>query len=143
VQISYKGNGLALNALIAGEVQLAFATPGSVAQHIKSGRLRALAVTSAQPSPLLPGLPTVAAAGLPGYEASSIVGMFAPARTPARLVARLNREIAQVLSKPDVKERFMTSGVEPAPGSPEEFAATVKSEMDRLGKFIREAGIRS
>ena len=142
VQIPYKGNGLALNALIAGQVQLAFATPASVAQHIKSGRLRALAVTSAQPSALLPGLPTVAASGLPGYEVVSIVGMFAPSRTAATLVTRLNREIVQVLNRAEVKERFINSGVEPVGSSPEEFAATVKSEMSRLGKIIKVAGIR-
>jgi len=142
VQIPYKGNGLALNALIAGQLQLAFATPASVAPHIKSGRLRALAVTSAQPSALLPGLPTVAASGLPGYEVVSIVGMFAPAKTAATLVTLLNREIVNVLSRTEVKERFMQSGVEPVGSSPEEFAATVKSEMSRLGKIIKVAGIR-
>ena len=141
VQIPYKGNGLALNALIAGEVQLAFATPGSVTAHIKSGRLRALAVTSAQPSPLLPGLPSVAASALPGYEALSIVGVFAPARTPAPVIAKLNQEIVSVLKRADVRARFINSGVEPVGSSPEEFAVTVKSEMTRLGKVIRDAGI--
>ena len=141
-QISYKGNGIALNALIAGEVQLAFATPGSVAAHIKSQRLRALAVTSPQPSPLLPGLPTVASAGLPGYEAVSIVGLFAPAKTPEAVVARLNQEIVRVLGRAEVKERFLSSGVETVGSTPEEFGATVKSEMARLGKVIRDAGIK-
>lgn len=140
-KISYKGNGPALNALIAGEVQLAFATPGSVAPHIKSGRLKALAVTSAQPSALVPGLPTVAASGLSGYEATSIVGVFAPAKTPATLINRLNREFVRVLNRADVKERFFNVGVETVGSSPEEFAATVKSEMARLGAVIRNAGI--
>ncbi len=141
-QISYKGNGIALNALIAGEVQLAFATPGSVAAHIKSGRLRALAVTSTQPSPLLPGLLTVASAGLPGYEAMSIVGVFAPAKTPEAVIAKLNQEIVRVLNRAEVKERFVSTGVETVGSTPEEFGATVKSEMARLGKVIRDAGIR-
>ena len=142
VQIAYKGNGLALNALIAGEVQLAFATPASVAPHIKSGRLRALAVTSPEPSPLLPGLPTVAAGGLPGYEAESIVGLFAPAKTPAAVIARLNQEIVRVLNRPEIKERFLSSGVQTVGSTPEEFGAVVRAEMSRLGKVIREANIR-
>ena len=141
-QISYKGNGIALNALIAGEVQLAFATPGSVAAAIKSGRLRARAVTSPQPSPLLPGLPTVASAGLPGYEAMSIVGLFAPAKTPEAVIARLNQEIVRVLNRAEIKERFLSSGVETVGSTPEEFGATVKAEMARLGKVIRDANIR-
>ena len=141
VQIPYKGNGLALNALIAGQVHLAFATPGSVTQHIKAGRLRALAVTSTQPSALLPGLPTVSASGVPGYEAVSIVGLFAPAKTPAALVGRLNEEVVRVLNRADVKERFFGAGVETVGSTPEEFGATVRSEMARLGKVIRDAGI--
>jgi len=142
VQIPYKGNGIALNALIAGEVQLAFATAGSVASHIKSGRLRALAVTSSQPSPLLPGLPTVASAGLPGYEAMSIVGIFAPAKTPEAVIARLNQEAVRVLNSAELKERFLKSGVETVGSTPEEFGAVVRSEMARLGKVIRDANIR-
>ncbi len=142
VQIPYKGNGIALNALIAGEVQLAFATAGSVAAHIKSGRLRALAVTSPQPSPLLPGLPTVASAGLPGYEATSIVGLFAPAKTPEAVIARLNQETVRVLNSAELKERFLKSGVETVGSTPEEFGAVVRSEMARLGKVIRDANIR-
>jgi tripartite-type tricarboxylate transporter receptor subunit TctC len=142
VQIPYKGNGIALNALIAGEVQLAFATAGSVAAHIKSGRLRALAVTSPQPSPLLPGLPTVASAGLPGYEATSIVGIFAPAKTPEAVIARLNQETVRVLNSAELKERFLKSGVETVGSTPEEFGAVVRSEMARLGKVIRDANIR-
>jgi tripartite-type tricarboxylate transporter receptor subunit TctC len=140
-KISYKGNGPALNALIAGEVQLAFATPGSVASHIKSGRLKALAVTSARPSALVPGLPTVAASGLPGYEAASIVGVFAPAKTPPALINRINREFVRVINRADVTEKFFNVGVETVGSSPEEFAATVKSEMARLGAVIRNAGI--
>jgi len=142
VQIPYKGNGIALNALIAGEVQLAFATAGSVAAHIKSGRLRALAVTSAQPSPLLPGLPTVASAGLPGFDATSIVGLFAPAKTPETVIARLNQETVRVLNSAELKERFLKSGVETVGSTPEEFGAVVRSEMARLGKVIRDANIR-
>ena len=141
-KISYKGQGPMLNALIAGEVQVALATPGSVSTHIRSGRLKALAVTSAQPSPLLPGMPTLAASGLPGYEATSIVGMLAPAKTPPEVVQKLYQETAKVLARPEVKDRFLAVGIEAVGSTPEEFAATIKSEMTRLGKVIRDAGIR-
>ena len=142
VKISYKGNGPAILALVAGEVQLGFATPGSVSTHIKTGKLRPLAVTSAERSPLLPDLPTVAASGLPGYEMVSIVGMLAPAATPAAIISRLNQEIARALQRPEVKERFLAVGVEPVASTPEEFGAKIRSEMERLGPVIREAGIR-
>ena len=142
VRVPYKGNVPGLNALVGGQVQLMFANPTAAAAHVKSGRLTALAVTSARPSALLPGLPTVAASGLPGYEAVAILGVFAPARTPATLVNRLNQEIVRVLKQADVSETFLRIGVEPVGSSPKEFAAAMKSEMTRLGKVIRDAGIR-
>ena len=143
VRIPYKGTGPALNDVSAGQVQLMFPAAGSVAPHIKSGRLKALAVTSAEPSALAPGLPTAAASGLPGYEAVATSGVFAPGRTPAPLVNLLNREIVQILARADVKERLFRSGGEVVGGTPNEFAAKIKSEMTRLGKVIREAGIRA
>ena len=99
-------------------------------------------MTSPQPSPLLPGLPTVASAGLPGFEAMSIVGLFAPAKTPEVVIARLHQEVVRVLVRAEVKERFLSSGVETVGSTPEEFGTTVKSEMTRLGKVIRDAGIK-
>lgn len=142
VRINYKGTGQALNDLIAGQVQLMFSSAAAGLAHVKSGRLRALAVTSAQPSALFPGMPTVAAAGLPGYESASIFAVFAPAKTPAALIRRLNQEIVRVLNGADVKEKLFNAGVEVVGSSPEEFAATMKSEMARWGKVIRDAGIR-
>ncbi|MBI4190512.1 MAG: tripartite tricarboxylate transporter substrate binding protein [Betaproteobacteria bacterium] len=142
VRINYKGTGASLNGLITGEVQLMFSTPGPVEPLINSSRLRALAVTSAQPSALLPGLPTVAASGLPGYEATSIQSIFAPARTPAAIIARLNKEIVQVLNKPEVKERFRRTGSEVVASSPEELTVMMKSEIARWGGVIKAAGIR-
>ncbi len=142
VRVNYKSGGLAITELMSGEVQIFFANAGAVAPHMQSGRLRALAVTSAKPSPLLPKLPTIAAGGLPGYELVSVQGIFAPARTPAAVIQRLNQEIVPFLRRPDTKERFFAAGVESLGSTPEELAATVKSEMDRLGKVIREAGIR-
>ena len=120
-----------------------FALAGPVAPHLKSGRLLALAVSSAQPSALAPGIPTIAASGLPGFEVVLSQGMFAPAKTPAAIIQRLNQETARVMSRPDVKEKFLNAGTELFSSTPEEFAATIKSEMGLLGKAIKDAGIRA
>ena len=141
LRVNYKSGGLALTELISGQVQLMFANAGSVAAHLQSGRLKALAVTSAKPSPLMPGLPTIAAAGLPGYELVSVQGIFAPAGTPEAVIARLNREFIPFLRRADTREKFFAAGVESIGGSPEELAATLKSEMARLGKVIQATGI--
>jgi tripartite-type tricarboxylate transporter receptor subunit TctC len=141
VRVNYKSGGLALTELISGQVQLIFANAGSVAAHLQSGRLKALAVTSAKPTPLMPGLPTIAASGLPGYEMVSVQGIFAPAGTPEAVIARLNREFIPFLKRQDTKEKFFAAGVESLGGTPEELATTVKSEIARLGKVIKAAGI--
>lgn len=140
--VPYKGTAPALNDLLGGHLHLMFPNVPSAQPHVNSGRLRALAITSAQPSPLFPGLPTVAATGLPGYEAVSIYGIFAPARTPPAVVARLNAEINRVLARPEVKERFAGTGVETVGGTPAEFAAVVQAETAKWGRVIRDAGIR-
>lgn len=142
VRVAYRGNGPALNDLIAGQIQVMLATAGSVAPHIGTGRLRALAVTSAQPTPLAPGLPTVASAGLPGYESLSIYGLFAPAKTPAAIIQQLNREIVKVLHRQDVKQQFLNAGVETVGSTPDEFAAAIKADVARMSKVIHDAGIR-
>lgn len=141
VRIAYKGAGPAITDLIGGQVQVMFATSGSVAAHVKSGKLKALAVTSAQPSALFPNLPTVAAT-IPGYRGESIFGIFAPAKTPAVIINRLNQEIVRVLNTADVKEKLFNSGVEVVASSPEQFGAAVKSEIARLSKVIKDAGIK-
>jgi tripartite-type tricarboxylate transporter receptor subunit TctC len=142
VHIPYKGTGAALPDLVAGRVQMMFPNAGAVTDLIKSGRLRALAVTSLQPSALVPGVPTVTATGLPGYESIATQGIFAPARTPPAIVNRLNQEIVRVLNLPDIKEKFLATGVEVVGNLPRQFAATVKSDIERLGKVIRDAGIK-
>jgi tripartite-type tricarboxylate transporter receptor subunit TctC len=142
VRIPYKGTGPALNALLGLQVQLMFSAASAASPYVKSGRLKALAVTSAQPSALLPDLPTVAASGLPGYESTLPFAMFAPAKTPAPIIALLNKEIVRVLNEPAIKERFFSSGTEVVASSPEQLAATRKSEMARWGKVIKDAGIR-
>jgi tripartite-type tricarboxylate transporter receptor subunit TctC len=143
VAIPYKGGAPAITAVIAGEAQVNFPTTIAAAPHMKSGRLRVLAVTSAQPSALAPGVPTVAASGLPGYEAVSIYGMFAPARTPASVINRLNQEVVRVLNIAEVKERFFNAGEETIGSSPEQLAATVRSDIAKWGKVIKDAGIRA
>jgi len=142
VSIPYKGIGPALTALVAGQVQVSFANPSAVSPHLKSGRLRALAVTSAQSSGLFPDLPTVAAT-LAGYESVSMFGMFAPARTPTPIVDRLNQEISRALGTVEIKEKFIAAGIETVASSPDRLAAAIKSEMARMGKVIRDAGIRA
>ena len=142
VYIPFKGSTPALNTLLGGQVQVMFATVASVTLHVKSGRLRALAVSTAEPSTLTPGLPTVAASGLLGYESVSIYGVFAPAKTPATIINRLNQDIVRVLNRPDVKDKFLNVGIVTIGSSPEQFAAIVKSEMARMGKVIRDVGIR-
>lgn len=106
VRVPYKGAGPANVDLIAGQVQMLFSTVGGLASHIKSGRVRALAVTSAEPSALAPGLPTMSASGLPGYESITIYGIFAPRKTPRPIVNRLNEEIVSSLNRTDIKENF-------------------------------------
>jgi tripartite-type tricarboxylate transporter receptor subunit TctC len=142
VRVPYRGSGPALNALISGQVQMMVSTTAAGWPHVKSGRLRALAVTTAQPTALAPGLSTVATTGLPGYQSATVYGIFAPAKTPAAIINRLNEEIVRVLKLPEVKDRFFNAGVEIVASTPEQLAATVKSEMTVLGKLIKDVGIR-
>lgn len=137
VRINYKGGGPATIALMGGEVQLMFATASSVIPHVKSGRLRALAVTSAQPTSLAPGLPTIAAAGLPGYESVTLYGVFAPAKTPAALIDRLNAVIVHAVNEPGAKEKFLAAGAEPIGSTATRLAAAIKSEMALLAKVVK------
>jgi hypothetical protein len=141
-RIGYKGAGAVLTDLIGGQIHLTFATASSVTPHLKSGRLRGLGVSSAKPSPLLPGLTTIAAAGLPGYESSSLQGVFAPAGVPAPNLQKLSQEITRYLHSNDAREKFLAVGVETVGSTPEQFTAAMKAEMSRMGKVIRDAGIR-
>ena len=143
VRIGYKGIPASVVALVAGEAQMLFASTASLAPHIASGKLRALAVTSAQPPALAPGLPTVSASGVPGYQAEQVLRLFAPAKTPANIINRLNRDIVRTLNRSDVKGKLFSAGVEAIGSSPQQLATTMKSEMARLSKVIKDAGIRS
>ena len=141
VRIPYKSGAQESADLISGQVQLMFASAG-MTPHVRAGRLRALAVTSVEPSPLFPELPTIASQGLPGYESGSIYALFAPAGTPAAIVQRLHQESVKVLQSTEVRERFLKSGMEAVGSTPEELAATIKSDIARIGKLIKGAGIR-
>jgi tripartite-type tricarboxylate transporter receptor subunit TctC len=141
VRVTYKGSGPAVLALIAGEVQMMFFPASSGMQHVKSGRVKALAVASAQPSPLAPGLPSVAASGLPGYESGTFHAVFAPAHTPSSIVGRLNQQIVRFINTPEVKEQLFKAGLEIVGSSPQDAAAIIGSEMARFGKVIKSAGI--
>ena len=129
--------------LLGGEVQMSFASAPSVAGHIKSGKLRALAITTPKPSQLAPGLPTVAESGLPGYQSTASAGMFAPVKTPARLITLLNREIVKALNKQEVKDVLARDGTEVVGSSPQEFATVINAEMATMAKVIKAAGIRT
>ena len=141
VQIPYKGGGPALNGLIGGQTHVMFPNAGSVMPHLKAGRVRGLAVTTPEPTPLAPGLPTIASSGVPGYEWISTIVMFAPSRTPSALVSRLNREIVNVLNTGESRQRLFSSGAEVVASSPQELAARITSDMAKMGKVIRDAGI--
>ena len=143
VHIPYKGGAPAVNDLISGQVQLMFGTMGSSVPHVKSGRLRALAITSAQPSALAPNLPTVAASGLPGFHSEGTHSIFAPAGTGRSIVNRLNAEFVRLLNRTEVKEQFLNAGIEAVGNSPEQLLATMKSEMTQIGKLIANASIRA
>jgi tripartite-type tricarboxylate transporter receptor subunit TctC len=142
LHVPYKNAPPAIIDLVGGQTQVMFATSSSVSSHVKSGKLRGLAVTTAAPSELVPGLPTVAASGLPGYEAASINAVFGPARMSAKLVDQINREIVRVLSQSELKEKLFSMGVETVGSSPAQLAALVKSEMVTLGKIFKDLNIR-
>jgi tripartite-type tricarboxylate transporter receptor subunit TctC len=142
MRVNYKGVSTGINDLISGQVQLMFLAPGAVTAHIKSGRLKALAVAGAQRSPLFPDLPTVAASGVPGYESAANFGLFAPARTPPPIIARLNQEVRRVLTAAETKERLFSSGMEIIAGTPEQFAATLQAEIAKWSKVLKQRGIR-
>ena len=143
VHVPYKGAGLAVNGLIAGEIQVMFAPIVAVLPQVKAGRLRALAVTSATRSAAAPELPTLAEAGLPGYEISSWFGLFAPANTPAPVIERLYRETAKALQSPEVRERFAREGAEPVGSSPADFTGYVRAEYAKYTRIVRDSGIKA
>jgi tripartite-type tricarboxylate transporter receptor subunit TctC len=142
VHIPYKGIGPAFTDLLGGNLQMALPTLASVVPHVKAGKMRALAVTSAQRSPLLPDIPTAAEAGLPGFELEVWWGLLAPARTPAAQIKRLNDELNAVLALADVRELLGREGASPQQSTPEQFGSQVRSELSRWEKLIKDAKIQ-
>lgn len=142
VHVPYKGLAPALTDLLGGQVRLMFSSVVAILPHLKGGRLRALAVTGAHRSPLLPDVPTVAESGLPGYQAGSWYGILAPAGTPPAVVAQLNREISAVLERPDVRASLAADGAEAVGGSPQQFADHIASELARMRLLVKTAGIQ-
>ena len=142
VHVPYKGSAPALTDLMAGHVSVMWDNLPASWPYIKSGRLRAIAITSASRYPGLPELPTVAESGVPGYEASAWFGVVVPAATPREIIVRLNSEINRAVNLPDMKERFAQQGAIPAPGTPEDFTAWIRSEIAKWGKVVKVSGAR-
>ena len=143
MHVPYKGGGPSMIALVAGEVSVCFATMPSAVGYVRAGRLRGIAVTTDRRSPATPDLPTIAEAGVKGYEGGGWYGLSAPANTPRPIIDRLHAEALKVMAQPDVKERLANAGFEVVTSNPEQFAAFTKSEIQKWGKLIRAAGLKA
>ncbi|MEI6484138.1 MAG: tripartite tricarboxylate transporter substrate binding protein [Betaproteobacteria bacterium] len=142
VHVPYKGTGPALNDTIAGNVQLIFGSVSTTLQHVKSGRLRALAVTTAKRIPAAPEVPTVAEAGVPGYEVVLWHGLVAPKGVPKAIVDKLNAAANEALTAKDTADLLASDGVSPAGGTPEQFQATIKTDIERWRKVVQQANVK-
>jgi len=141
--IAYKGGTPAVTDLLGGQVQLMFDNVPNVLPHVKAGKLTALGQTGTKRSPLIADVPTVAEAGVPGYEVTVWFGLVAPAGTPREVVQKLNAEALRILAMPDVRERFLAQGVEPAGGTPEQFAEHIRAQMAKWAKVVADAGVKA
>ncbi len=142
IHVPYKGAAPAMSDLLGGQVHMAFQTALSAVPHLQSGQLRAIAVAANKRLAQLPNVPTMAEAGLAEVEVSSWNGLFAPAKTPPEIVARLHAETAKALASPEVREKLLAQGAEPIGSSPEEFRAYIRAEIDKWGKVVRASGLR-
>ncbi len=140
VHIPYKGSAPAVNDLLANQVDIMFDNLPSAIAHVRAGKLRAIAVTTSKRSEQLPQVPTIAESGVPGYEATSWFGLFAPAATPAPVVSKLNAAIVKVLDQADVKKKIIDQGGDPHPEKPEQFAAFIQAESLKWSKVVRDSG---
>jgi len=143
VHVPYKGGGPAMADLVGGQVNLIFATAASSVPHLKSGRIKGIAVTTVKRSALMPELPTVAEAGLAGFEANNWYGLVVPAKTPRAIIDQLNAEVTKILAMPDVKTTLFNQGLDPAPGTPEQFGAYIRSERAKWARVIKESGAKA
>ena len=142
VHVPYKGGGPAAVALISGEVTMILGEPATIVGFVKSGRVRALAVTGAKRAPAMPELPTIAEAGVAGYEATSWNGMLAPAGTPADIIKRLNAEFNRIIGTPDMGKRMLDNGYEPVGGPPERFGELIRAEIAKWAPVVKAAGVQ-
>jgi tripartite-type tricarboxylate transporter receptor subunit TctC len=142
VHVPYKGAGPAMQDLVAGQIQLMFDNLASSLGQIKAGRVKALAVTTAQRTTLAPDLPTIAESGLPRFDISTWFGIFLPAKTPQAIVEKLHAEFTRALASTDVREKMLQLGAEPVGSRPEEFAAFIKSEADKYAKLVKASGAK-
>ena len=142
VHIPYKGGAPATQALLAGDTQFMFDNLANAMAQVKGGKLRALAVTTAKRSALAPELPTMAEAGLPGFDISTWYGLFAPAGTPPAIVARWNADVTRILNMPDVRARLVADGADPAPNSPEQFAQFIAAELTKYARIVKVSGAK-
>jgi len=142
VHVPYKGAAPALQALLAGDTQLMFDNLANSTPQLKAGKLKALAVTTARRSPLAPELPTLAETGLPGFDIYTWWGFMAPAGTPPEIIAKWNAEVTRILGTPEMKAFFAQQGAEPAPTTPDQFAALIKSEIPKYARIIKDSGAK-
>jgi tripartite-type tricarboxylate transporter receptor subunit TctC len=142
VHVPYKGGVPQVTALVSGETQSSLATISTVITHIQSGRLRPLGVSSAKPTKVLPGIPTIADSGVPGYEMAPWIGVFAPAGTPKNIVDRLNAEVNKALAQADIIQKLEAQALDPWPSTPEEFTAKLKVDFDKYAKLIKLSGAK-
>jgi tripartite-type tricarboxylate transporter receptor subunit TctC len=142
LHVPYKGGGPAVTDLMAGHVNMLFATVLESIGHIKTGKLRGLAVSSASRSPALPDMPTVAESGLPGFDTGSWIGMLAPAGTPPAIVDKISADVREVLAQPDTSQKLISQGATPMGTTPAAFKARIESDRQRYGRVIQERGIR-
>jgi tripartite-type tricarboxylate transporter receptor subunit TctC len=140
--VPYKGSAPAITDVVAGHVQLMFDTVMSALPHVQAGKLRALAVTSAKRAPVVPDVPTIAEAALPGYEAIAWNGLFAPKGTPRAIIDQLNAETVKAVQSDKVKEQFASMGATARPTTPEEFAGYVRNEVTKWAKVVNESGAK-
>jgi tripartite-type tricarboxylate transporter receptor subunit TctC len=138
--VPYKGSGPAQQDLMSGIIKVSFVGTPIAIPHMKSGRLKALGVSTAKRSPEMPEVPTIAEAGIPGYEARVWIGMLAPAATPREIIAKLNGEIGRLMGADEVKKLLAPTGMEPDPDTPEQFGAYLKADYDKWGKVVRDSG---
>jgi tripartite-type tricarboxylate transporter receptor subunit TctC len=143
VHIPYKGSGPAVTDLLGGQVQLMFDNAPNVMPQVKAGKLRALGMSSAKRSAFAPDIPTVAESGVPGYEVAVWFGLVAPAGTPREIIQKLNAEVLRILAMPDVRERFVSQGVEPVGSTPEQFGEHIRSQMAKWSKVVQDAGVKA